>query len=396
MSLMSTRRTSLIGAMLATLGPISMSLYTPAMPTLVTAFGTTESAIKLTLSAYFAGFSIAQLAAGPLSDAYGRRKATIGFLIVYLVGSLMAALAPTVDLLILGRLIQGIGAAVGITVARAIVRDQYTGDEGAGIMNLIGIMLAVGPALGPSLGAIALAAFGWPSVFALMVAFGLVSLAVTLLSLRETTIPNPGLTRPGGVIRAYGALIIDSRFLTRALIMAGSVGALYAWATMLPFLLINEAGLTPSQFGASMLMQSGSYFLGSLALRQFMRHHTGAAAVAIGLAFIAIGALGMVATGHGLLPVGFLTVMAPVAVYAFGIAFVSPQVTTDAMQPFPAFAGSSSALLGFIQMGAGFAGGLTAAAIGEPLRAFGIVAPVLAVIAIGAWVWQGKCRRKAK
>ncbi len=130
---MSERRTSMIGALMATLGPISMSVYTPAMPELVRAFGTSDATIKLTLSIYFAGFSVAQLLAGPASDAFGRRRATLSFVGIYIIGSLLAAFAPDVGWLLAGRLIQGIGASVGITVARAIVRDQFVGVEASRI-----------------------------------------------------------------------------------------------------------------------------------------------------------------------------------------------------------------------------------------------------------------------
>lgn len=105
---MSERRTTILGGLLTAIGPISMAIYTPAMPELVHAFGTTEAAIKLSLSLYFAGFALAQLLAGPFSDAFGRRAASITFLSIYLVGSVMAALAPSVEWIIAGRLIQGI------------------------------------------------------------------------------------------------------------------------------------------------------------------------------------------------------------------------------------------------------------------------------------------------
>lgn len=128
-------------------------------------FATDQSAVKLSLSLYFAGFALAQLLAGPASDAFGRRKASIVFLLIFLGGGLVAISAPTIEVLLFARLVQGIGASVGMTVARAVVRDQFTGAEASSIMNLIGIMLAVGPALGPTIGGLSLAAFGWKSVF---------------------------------------------------------------------------------------------------------------------------------------------------------------------------------------------------------------------------------------
>jgi len=383
---MTERRTSMLGALLATLGPISMSLYTPAMPQLVDAFGTTDSAIKLTLSFYFAGFAFAQLLAGPLSDAFGRRTATLLFLGIYLAGSLLCAYAPAVHLLLAGRLIQGIGASVGITVARAIVRDQFVGAEASRIMNLIGIMLAIGPAIAPTLGGLTLAAFGWQSVFFLMVGFGVLSCLTMIMFLKETTVPDPNRARPRPVMDAYRLLAADSSFLACALVMAGAVGALYAQSTMLPFILIDTVGLSPTQFGMGMLMQSGAYFSGSIALRFFMRRFGGEQAVRLGLLLIGIGSL-MIALSVQLIEPRFLSIMLPVSFYTFGIAFVTPQMTTAAMFPFPHIAGSASALMGFIQMGAGFAAGVVAAVLGMPVIAFGTVIPIMGALSIAGYLW---------
>ncbi len=221
---MSQRRTSMLGALLATIGPISMSIYTPAMPELVQAFRTSDSAIKMALSVYFAGFSVAQLLAGPLSDAFGRRAATLLFIGIYVAGSLLAAFAPGIEWLLAGRLIQGIGASVGITVARAIVRDQFTGTEASRIMNLIGIMIAIGPAAAPTIGGLALAAFGWQSVFFLLIGFGLLICLSVVVFMRETSVPDRRRALPGPLLAAYTELARESRFVSASLVLGGSIG----------------------------------------------------------------------------------------------------------------------------------------------------------------------------
>src|SRR4029079_648193 len=123
--LLTETRIAVIGGLLVALGPISLSLYTPAMPELVKGFATDVSTIKLTLTAYFAGFALAQLVCGPLSDAFGRRRVALAFTAIYLIGSIIAALAPDVGWLLGARLVQGIGAAAGVSIARAMVRDLY-------------------------------------------------------------------------------------------------------------------------------------------------------------------------------------------------------------------------------------------------------------------------------
>lgn len=378
---MSAARTSVIGAILVALGPVSMALYTPAMPELVSAFGTSESMIKLTLSLYFGGFAVAQLISGTLSDVLGRRRVTIIFMAIYLVGSLMSAFAPSVEFLIVGRLIQGAGASAGMTVSRAIVRDQFTGNQAAGIMNLMGMMLAVGPALAPSIGSVALGMFGWQSIFFLMVGFAAIACIAAYGFMEETTIPDRERGRIGPILAAYGEILTDIRFLSATLVIGGAVGALYTQAAILPFILIDKVGLTPFQFGVGMLMQSGSYFAGSIAVRWLMRRFSAQQLIVPGLVLIGIASVAIAWSIHFISP-GYLSVMGPAGIYAFGIAFITPYMMTAAIAPFPHVAGTASALMGFVQMGSGLVGGLICAAIGVPLLSMGTVIPGFGVVAI--------------
>src|SRR5690554_588624 len=116
---MSERRVALIGALLVAIGPISMALFTPAMPELVHAFGTTEAAVKLTLSLYFAGFAVMQLVCGPLADAFGRKPITLIFMVLYLAATMLALFAPNIETLVVARMLQGCGGAVGVVISRA-------------------------------------------------------------------------------------------------------------------------------------------------------------------------------------------------------------------------------------------------------------------------------------
>lgn len=382
---MSETRTSVIGAFLVALGPISMALYTPAMPELVHAFHTNESMIKLTLSLYFGGFACAQLVSGTLSDAFGRRPVTIGFMVIYLIGSLLSAFAPTVEVLIAGRLIQGIGASAGMTVARAIVRDQFTGNQSASIMNLMGMMLAVGPGLSPTIGSIALGAFGWQSIFIIMVVFSVAACLIVTFAMEETTVPDRAKARPGPILAGYAEILTDLRFVSGSLVIGGAVGILYTLASVLPFVLIDRVGLTPLQYGIGMLMQSGSYFVGSIVVRRLLRHTEAINLMGPGLGLIGIGSAALVLSVH-FLPLSFLSVMLPVGVCAFGIAFVTPYMMTAGVAPFPHIAGSAAAMMGFAQMGSGLVGGMICAAIGAPVFALQIVIPAFGAVAIVSYM----------
>lgn len=389
---MSERLTAAFGAMLVALGPISMALYTPAMPTLVAAFGTTMGAVKATLTLYFAGFALAQLVCGPLSDAYGRRPVLIGFLALYVVASVGAALAPTVEVLMAMRLAQGVGAATGVAISRAIVRDGFTGRQSARIMNTIGIWLALGPALSPSIGGLLLAVANWHAVFVAMIVYGAVLLALIAWKLPETNAaPDPARIRPAGLLRAYGTLLRDRRFLVPSAVIGLTVGGLYALGTMLPFVLIDRVGLSPTAFGAGMLFQSGSFIVGGIATKLLMRRVDAGRLVTPGVVLCALGGA-LLSASLFLAGPSFLGVMGPVAVFAFALAMIMPSLTTMALAPFPTIAGAAAALMGFLQMGGGFAGSGVAALTGDAVVALATVVPAMTVAALVVHLAAGRSR----
>ncbi len=386
--LMSERRVSIIGAMLVALGPVSMALFTPAMPQIVEAFGTTEAAVKMTISLYFAGFALAQLFCGPLSDGLGRKPVTFGFIGIYVVASFAALMSPNIEMLIAARFLQGFGAAVGVAISRAVVRDLFTHESSARIMNLIGIILAIGPAFAPTLGGLTMQLAGWHAIFALMLVAGVVISLVIHFCMRETVERDLSRISPKALIHSYGLLLGNAYFMLSSMVIAGAVGALYTQATVLPFILMSRVGLTPAEFGIGMLAQSGMYFTGALVARFLMRSLGAYKLVPIGLAAIGAGSLLLIITLTQFEP-SFIGVMSPVGIYAFGIAFVMPAMMTAGLAPFPRIAGSASSLTGFLQMGTGLAGGSIAALIGDPVLAMVLIIPTLGSVAIISWlIWN--------
>lgn len=376
---MSARRVVLIGGLLSAIGPISMALYTPAMTEIVHAFGTTEAMVKLTLTLYFGGFACAQLVAGVLSDALGRRPVTLVFMAIYGVASLVALAAPDVRVLMAARFMQGVGASAGIAISRAIVRDLFRGEQSARILNVIGIILAVGPAVAPTIGGLVLVVAGWREIFLVMVAFGGLIVLVTIFALRETVVPDRRRLRPAALAAAYGELLGNAHFLLTAGTVAASVGVIYTQATFLPFIMMARVGLSPAGFGVAMLFQSGSYLLGSLAARWLIGRTSAYRLVTPGLVLVAIGSAG-IALLNGWQPT-YLRVMLPVAIFAFGVAFVMPAMTTAALAPFSHTAGAASSLMGFMQMGGGLAMGSLGALLGDPVLAMATIIPAMGATA---------------
>lgn len=381
-SLMSERRTAALGAALVAIGPVTMALYTPAMPVLAEAFDTSRSMIKLTLTAYFAGFALTQLICGPLTDAFGRRPVTLAFLLLYLASTLLATFAPTVEWMIVARTLQGIGAAVGISVSRAIVRDQFTGQTSARIMNAIGTMLAIGPAISPTIGGLTLEFFGWREIFWFMVVYGVVLMLAVALWMAETNrfIDRANL-RPARLVINYITLLRDPRFLRPSLLVGFGIGSIYTLATILPFVLIDQLGLSPSQFGFGMMVQSGSFISGTLVTGRLLRRVDADRLIPYGLTGLVLASIAMVAT-HQLLPMSFLAVMLPVGLFAFSLATVLPAAMTASLQGFPQMAGAAASMTGFLQFGTGILGSVLAAWLGDPSLAMLIVAPGMPMLAV--------------
>ena len=387
---MSPMRTALLGALIVALGPISLALYTPAMPTLVEAFATDPATIKLTITLYFLGFAFAQLVCGPLSDAYGRKPVALAFFSIYLVGSVVAVFAPTIMWLLVARALQGIGAAAGVATSRAVVRDQYTGQASARIMNLIGLIFAIGPAVSPSVGALLLRTLGWHAIFTSMVLYGLVVVMVTIFAISETNPSiNPAAARPKNILQSYTALARDRSFLRFSLIMSCAFGGLYTLPALLPFVLIGMVGLTPTQYGLATLIQTASYATGNLVTMQLLRRYEAVRLVPFGMAIIVVAAI-IMAVGLRLFPPSLLTIIGPTALWGFGSAWIVPGATTGALANAGGRAGSASAFMGFLQIGGGLAGTLIAAVLfAEAFQALINVMPVLAIAGAASYALLG-------
>lgn len=386
--IMTERRVGIVGGFLAAIGPLAMSLYTPAMPQIVADFGTTEAAVKLTLTAYFGGFCFAQLICGPLSDGYGRKPITILFMSIYLAASVLALLAPTIEIMVLARLLQGIGAAVGVTMSRAIVRDLFTSDRSARVMNLIGIVLSVGPAIGPTLGGLTLELLSWHAIFLVMILQGAAVITMMLFFVQETGKPDRSKLRPRALAKSYFTLLKTPHFLFASLVLTGATGALYTSATIMPFILMTRVGLSPSTFGMGMLLQTAFYITGGVIYRMMMQRVSVFHMSCIGLLCTCSASI-LLAILLRLYDPTYLLVMLPMGLYVMGIAFLSPQMTTAAMAPFPHIAGSASALMGFFQMVGGLIGGIISASMGDPVLAMATLLPLMGLLSLTSFiVWH--------
>jgi len=193
-------RMTLVGALLIAVGPISMTLYSPALTLLTQVFSASEEAIRGTITVYLFGFAAAQLICRPLSDRYGRRPVVLVCLALYVLGSLIAAAANSVLMLDGARVIQGVGACGGMALSRVMVVDRFAGNGAARIISLMSLILSIAPAAAPVLGGTLITVLSWRLLFVLMALYGTLLLGLVWFFPETNARRDPGATRPAAIV----------------------------------------------------------------------------------------------------------------------------------------------------------------------------------------------------
>ncbi|HTU96476.1 MAG TPA: multidrug effflux MFS transporter [Solirubrobacteraceae bacterium] len=347
-----TRGQIVLLAALSAFGPLSLDMYLPGLPPLTRDLHTTASAAQLTITACMIGLGVGQVIAGPLSDARGRRTPLLAGIIGYTVSSVACAVSPTVGVLVLMRLLQGMAGSVGIVIARAIVRDLSGGTVAARLFGVLMGITGVVPVAAPLIGGQVLLVTSWRGVFVVLAALGVPLVVATAMMLPETL---PAHQRHGGglgtVLHRFGALLRDRRYLPSALAFSLSFAAMFGYISGSSYVLENVFGISPQLFSLIFAVNSGGLItLSLLGSRAVGRRGSGwlLRRGLIGTAGASIGALAVTLTHAGLWP---LLACFFVLLCANGV--VLPNGTASAMATQTGSLGAASALLGLGQFGFG-------------------------------------------
>ncbi|MDZ7783290.1 MAG: multidrug effflux MFS transporter [Halioglobus sp.] len=335
-------------AALVALGPLSVDMYLPAMPRMMVALDTDVSYMHLTLSTYLTGFALFHLVCGPLADRIGRKPVLIGGTLLFVGACLGCALSGSVEELLVYRFIQGVGACVGPTLARTIARDVFGPTRAARALSLIAMLMALAPAVAPTLGSVVLLWLPWPVIFIFLALYGTVMITLIQLFLEET-LPFSQSLRPAAIARNFAELLRNRLYLT-ATIGSGMIYAgLLMYLSSSSFVYIEMLGVPIAWFGPIFLTSVAGYMLGSALSARLTRHYVPEQIVLMGAGLVA-GASAAMLVGGTLLPRSVLALALPIVFYASGMGLVLPNAMAVALRPFPHIAGTASALLGFIQM----------------------------------------------
>jgi MFS transporter, DHA1 family, multidrug resistance protein len=343
-------------AVITALGPLAMQIILPVLPVMQDAFMVSAGTVQYVLSLALFTIAFATLVYGPASDRYGRRPVLLVGLVIFLLGSVVSAVAPSIELLIAGRVTQAVGGAAGMVVSRAIIRDLYDRDTAARLMAYMITALVVAPMVAPLIGGLLNDAFGWRAIFVFSGVVGMVVLALALPRVPESLQPGTSAQTFRGMLSGFGVLLRVPAFLGYAGQAAFGMGMFMAFLGAAPFVTINVLERPPTEFGLFFVLISAGFMAGTfmtarlgqrIGLDRMMRVGSGLAVV-FGIVMLAFVLAGVWSPW---------TIFLPGMGMAFANGLSMPNAQAGAVSISPRFAGTASGLLAFLQMlmGAGFA-----------------------------------------
>jgi DHA1 family bicyclomycin/chloramphenicol resistance-like MFS transporter len=340
---------------LTAIGPTTLNILVPALPNLTVLLATDAETVQLAVSLYLVGLASAQLLAGPLSDQFGRRPVALGGLaLIALMGLAALAVSDVVSLIVV-RIVQAVGAAAGIVVARAIVRDLFERDRAAAMLGLVATAMVIAPTFGPLIGGVLETTFGWQAIFLFVAAASLAVLAWTAAVLPETGKRATGAVPGGGFLTDVGSLIRNPVFHGYVLCAAFGTGTFFAFLGGGPHAVVTIMGRSSAEFGVWFAMSSVGYMAGNFLTSQLSTRYGIDRMVWWGLVIEAVGVIGPTVLAVFIPDGGPGIVFGPQLITGFGNGVMLPNAIAGAVSVRPHAAGTASGFLGCVQMTIGAA-----------------------------------------
>jgi DHA1 family bicyclomycin/chloramphenicol resistance-like MFS transporter len=337
-------------------GLIAMTICLPSMQEWGTLFGASQARVQLTFSGFVVAYGLFQLVCGPLSDRHGRKGVLMGGLALLAAGSLVAALATGLDMLIAGRVLQGMGSAAGAVVGRAMVQDLFADAQRTKVMAYVGMAMGMSPPFAAVIGGQLHVRFGWQANFVLVMAAALLML---LMAWRGLPDHAPSRTPEGqrrvGMLSAYAVLLRQPALVSYVLILCMTTAAFYVFLSGAPIVL-RSYGVGPDGIGWYLMVVPLSYMAGNFMTSRLIQGRGERRVMALGQAATLAGVLLML----GLALLGLDSPLAftlPLLLLGVGHGFLMPPTLAGTVGVVPAFAGSAAALAGLTQQLMGAVGG---------------------------------------
>ncbi len=339
----------LILVLFAMIGPLSIDLFTPSLPAITEAFGTTADTSQWTVSIFMLGFALSMLIVGPVSERFGYRRTLMGGYAIYLLATLTILLTSTIEIFIAARLVQAIFGCFGTALSRVLARDLYKGENSdVRILGMIGATMMVAPMVAPTIGGVLQQTMGWQASFGLMLLIGVVGIiAVTLLPGQDKTNPDARLLE---TFTSFGILFKDRQYMAPALTAAMAFAGAFVFVVGAPFILIGHFEITPRDYGMIFGMVMGAYILASSAAGKITDLLGRRKATLLAWAGLVIGAL--IAFVSAILTDGqsLTGLVIGIIIYEAGLGLFLPSYQAKALSHLDQHAGTGAGLIFFLEM----------------------------------------------
>ncbi|TFW16912.1 multidrug effflux MFS transporter [Duganella callida] len=341
---------TLLLAGLTMVGPLAIDTYLPSFPAIAHSFDASPLLIQQTLSMFLFCFAFMMLFYGTLSDSFGRRPVILVSLVLYIVASVVAALAPSIGVLLACRIVQGLAAGAGSVVGRAIVQDRFSGAAAQKILSHIMMVFGLAPAIAPVLGGWLQVSFGWRSIFWFLSAFGLVMLVAVQRALPESlAVKDRHPFHLGAIAGNYWKVLRHHHFLLLAIAVGACFGGVALYIGSAAYFVMNILHLPETAFAWMFVPLISGMVIGSALSGKFAHRFSRRQQVWLGFAvMLTAGTINVAynAAFSAAVPWAVL----PLFVYSFGLALAMTPLSLIALEYFPNNSGLAASMQSFIQM----------------------------------------------
>ena len=334
--------------LLAGVGPLGMNITLPATTQIMLELNTDYGLAQMVLTVYLLATAVAQLFLGQLSDVYGRRPVMIAGFLVFCLGSVICALAQNIDVLLAGRVIQGLGGSVGISLSRVIVRDVFDREKSASIIGYITMAMVITPMLGPLAGGLLTEYISWHWIFWFTALLSALLLLLVLPFLHETRRPLEDGVRPAGMVRSFSELAREPAYIGYILLIAMASGMYFVYLGGAPYVFTELMNIPPSEMGMYFMLNAVGYAIGNFASGRYTLRFGSYRMVVAGLIVCGLGLMLLWAFYGVLHP---LAMSLPMLLITLSNGLTLPGATSASMSVRPELSGAASGIAGALQIG---------------------------------------------
>ncbi len=380
----------LVVTFIGMLAPFTIDTYLPSFPSIEKEFDISRALLTQTLAIYLVSFAFATLIWGPLCDRFGRQPITIVSLGSYLLASLLCALAPNYETLMLGRALQGATVAGSMVASRAMIRDFFSSAKAQKAMSVNMMLFSAAPAVAPILGGWLEVYFGWRSIFYLLALYVLILGWVYLTRIGETQDPNHKQSiQPKAITQGYWEAIRHPKFLKIVVAQGALIGGFFIYIAGSTSIVFDHLNLTANQFGYFFVPLVVGVLLGAFASHRLTCKISSSNMIhlALFIAFTSVAANLLINILHPEKLIPIWLVILPMAIYAFAFSLANPALSIQGLDCLPHKRGLASGLQSLFAMGsAGLSAAIIVPLAHESLMHLAIAQSLVLLFAITLWI----------